>query len=614
MNFELKKRTYDWRHLLWLPFQCDPWCTVAVVAQKALTGIVNTLWIVVEAKVIDFALSAALGEAALREGAGWLAAMLLIVFWKRMGYSFGRLCTRRAEVNCNYLMNREVVKKRARLHYSLIEDKEAWELANRISKDTRQKLWGMLQWSCNVLIAAVRILGVFMILFAESAGLGVLVLAVTVPLFFFSVQSGKRDYHAFKESEVYERRCAYLEEVMTGREAMEERVLFDFTGAVNPKWHRQKDISRKIQVKARFWQEGRMQIGGAVANLAATGIVLALVADLVRGNLGIGIFIALAKAIYDMIGLVCNELGRSVLQLARYGEFMKDLTAFVHLPEAEGATDLPAQEDVPEFETLEFQGVSFRYPGTDRYILKNMDMLLKKGQHYAFVGENGAGKTTVAKLFTGLYEDYEGRILLNGRDLKTYSPAQVKAVFSNVWQDFARYQDTVAGNILIGDIRHMEGAQARERMERIADRAGILEEVNALSHGFDTHLGKLAEEGVDLSGGQWQRVAMARSLMNPAPVQILDEPTAALDPISESRLYEEFEKISRGRTTVFISHRLGSTKIADKIFVLGEGRVLEEGSHKGLLRKGGLYCRMYESQRSWYKDEEALECRCEGKV
>lgn len=603
-EFELKKRIYDWRHLLWLPFACDPWGTTGVVVQKALTGVANTLWVLVEAEVLDFALGCAMGEYVLKDGVKWLAAMLLIIFWKRIGYSFGRLCTRRVEVNSNYLMNREVVKKRARLHYGFIEDKDTWELANRISKDVKNQLWGMLQWTCNLMLAIIRIFGVFLILFTESAGLGILVLLVSIPLLLFSIQSGKKNYNAFKTSEVYERRSDYLMEAMVGREGAEERALFDFTGMVNGAWHEQKDFSRKALVKAVSWQEGRLAFGGAISNFVSTGIVLVLVTALVKGDLSLGMFIALSKAIYDMIDLVGNELGRSVVRIARYAAYMKDLTDFAFLREQEGTLDLPAEMPVP-FERLEFKKVSFRYPGTERYILRDMDMVLQKGKHYAFVGENGAGKTTVTKLLTGLYDGYEGSILLNDRELRSYSPAEVKAVFSNVWQDFARYQDTAAANILMGDIRHMEEKEARLRMVHLAESLGLGEELRSLPEGYDTHLGKLAEDGVDLSGGQWQRVAMARSLMNPAPVQVLDEPTAALDPISESRLYEEFEKISKGRTTIFISHRLGSTKIADEIFVLGEGCILESGSHEQLMAENGLYCRMYESQREWYRDRES---------
>ncbi len=236
-------------------------------------------------------------------------------------------------------------------------------------------------------------------------------------------------------------------------------------------------------------------------------------------------------------------------------------------------------------------------------------------------------------MLTGLYDNYEGSILLNGRELKEYTQGELKGIFTGVYQDFARYYDTVANNVLLGDITHMgdgknnelsggkdrekygsrdggkcgsEGSEKRndkqwEIMRGHLKELGILDEMEALPMGCHTPLGKLDSGSVDLSGGQWQRVAMARCLMSPASVQILDEPTAALDPVSESRLYEEFERISKGRTTIFISHRLGSTGLADTIFVLQDGRVIESGSHKALMEQRGRYAQMYDSQKSWYQ-------------
>lgn len=601
MSFELKPKTYDWRHLLGLPFACEPLCTVGVVGQKIITGIVNVLWVLVEAKFIDFAIGCALGQEALIEGYPLLVAMLLIVFWKRMGYSFGRILTNKIEVSSAYQMNREAVKKRSRLHYSLIEDKETWELARRVSKDMESNVWGMLQQTCNFLLAVVRTLGVFLIIFTESAMIGVLMLLVSIPLIGLSVKSGGKIYKAYKKSSEFARRGEYLQGVMTGRDAVEERTLFNHTDYMNEEWNRQQEEFRHISLRGEAGKEKRSIGSGLLTNLASTVMVCFLVLELARGNISIGIFIALSKAIYDMINLMNNEIGYAVITMARYTAYMKDLTAFANLRETEGTNDLPA-EQCEEFESLVLDNVYFRYPGTEQYILNGMSMELKKGQHYAFVGENGAGKTTITKLLTGLYDNYEGRILLNGKELKTYTPAQVKAIFSNVWQDFARYQDTVANNILVGDIRHMEEKDAWKRMENYAKELDVYEELEKLPQGFDTPLGKLSDHSVDLSGGQWQRVAMARSLMNPAPIQILDEPTAALDPVSESRLYEQFEKISKGRTTIFISHRLGSTKLANQIFVLKGGRIEEAGSHEALMDARGLYARMYESQRSWYEE------------
>lgn len=603
MSFHLKQKHYGWRDLVGIPLACNPVCTLALMGQKALTGVVNVLWIPVEAAFLNTAIDCAQGNAEKSSVYPLLAAMLLIIFWKRMGWNLGRLPSGRLRTDLEYQTRLEVTKKRARLKYSLIEDSRTWELCQRIGREMSRNVAGILSNVCDFLMAMIRIAGVLVILFAESPVLGFVMLAVTVPLVFVSVRSGQGIYRAFQKASENERRGEYLQTVLTGRDSVDERTLYAYTDYVNRKWHLQREKYRRTFVRAETLQESRTAGSGVATNLISTVIVLFLALELYHGRLGIGIFIALSKAIYDSINLMYNELGYSIASISRSMAFFQDLTEFADLEETEGTDDLPAAER-HKFISLEFCSVSFRYPGSEQYILKNLNLVLREGHHYAFVGENGAGKTTIIKLMTGLYEEYEGNILLNGRELREYAPSELKAMYSSVYQDFARYQDTVENNIELGDIRSMGTAEAGKQAQELARKLGIYEEFARLPKGFQTPLGKIADGSVDLSGGQWQRVAFARSLMNPAPLQILDEPTAALDPISESRLYEELGKISGGRTTVFISHRLGSTRLADTIFVLKDGAVCETGSHEALMEKDGLYAQMYESQKSWYEPAE----------
>ena len=210
-------------------------------------------------------------------------------------------------------------------------------------------------------------------------------------------------------------------------------------------------------------------------------------------------------------------------------------------------------------------------------------------------GEELIWPASMTKLMTGLYRDFKGEILLNGRDIRTYDAKALKSLCSAVFQDFARYQVPARASIAVG-------LPAREaRVEDAVRTVGLRDAIDALPKGLDTPLGKIYEGGQDLSGGEWQRVAIARALVSGAPVRILDEPTAALDPMSESRFYEQFAGMSRGVTTLFISHRLGSTRLADRIFVIDGGRIAEEGTQAELLAAGGLFADMFEAQRSWYQ-------------
>jgi len=201
-------------------------------------------------------------------------------------------------------------------------------------------------------------------------------------------------------------------------------------------------------------------------------------------------------------------------------------------------------------------------------------------------------------VLTGLYNNYEGEILINGRDLRTYAPSSLKALFSVLYQDFAKYYISLEDNIALGNISE---AGRPERVAEIINLAGLNETLKELKNGMKTPLGKIMEGGQDISGGQWQRVAIARSLISRASVKILDEPTSALDPISESVVYSEYKKLMCGKTTVFISHRLGATKLVDQILVIDGGRIAESGTHNELMAAGGQYAAMFESQREWYQ-------------
>ena len=198
---------------------------------------------------------------------------------------------------------------------------------------------------------------------------------------------------------------------------------------------------------------------------------------------------------------------------------------------------------------------------------------------------------------TGLYKEYEGEILLNGKELREYSAGTLKATFSIIYQDFSKYYVSLKDNIVIGDI---SGSELDRRICEVIDDAGLKDIVVKLKNGTNTLLGRVKEDGQDLSGGEWQRVAIARSLISRAPIKIMDEPTAALDPISENQLYTKLRRLMEGKTTVFISHRLGSTKLADKILVIEDGHILESGTHNELIAAKGQYSEMFEAQRSWY--------------
>jgi ATP-binding cassette subfamily B protein len=310
-------------------------------------------------------------------------------------------------------------------------------------------------------------------------------------------------------------------------------------------------------------------------------------------------FIALMVAVFRLTNRLSWGVNWIVFEISRNREYLKDLTEFMKLDEYGDAAAKP--EKNMSFNVIEFKNVSFTYPETEKIILDKISFTIENGRHYSFVGVNGAGKTTITKLITGLYNNFEGEIIIDGRSIRDLTQAEIKGLSSVVYQDFAKYYISLYDNVAIADL---DNPTNRKDVENAVELTGLSDTVAKLKDGLDTPLGKILENGVDISGGEWQRVAMARSVLSPAPLKILDEPTAALDPIGESMVYRNFERISKGMTTIFISHRLGSTKLADIIYVLSDGKIIESGSHSALMAEKGVYCEMFNSQAEWYKNED----------
>lgn len=256
----------------------------------------------------------------------------------------------------------------------------------------------------------------------------------------------------------------------------------------------------------------------------------------------------------------------------------------------------------PENFCIEFRDVWFRYPETEDYILKGLSFLIKNGEKISIVGENGEGKSTIIKLLLGLFDSYEGEILVGGKDLREMDSKSRFSLFGIVFQDFGRYSISLEENIAIGDVKNLEH---QDEIEAAAKKAGLDKLTGKLNQGFETILGKEFKNSQDLSGGEWQRVAIARALMGNKPIMIFDEPTSALDPMAESELYHVFSRLSENKTLVLVTHRLSSTMITDKILVLKNGKIQENGTHEQLIKDGGIYSIMFRSQKNLYNGEIA---------
>ncbi len=278
--------------------------------------------------------------------------------------------------------------------------------------------------------------------------------------------------------------------------------------------------------------------------------------------------------------------------------FLTDLLEFFQMePTIRSKPDaLPAPR--PIVRGFEFRNVSFHYPGSDRLILEGLDFHLRPGERVALIGENGQGKTTIVKLITRLYDPTEGEILLDGVDLREYSLEDLYREIGVIFQDFMRYEMTARENIAVGRIEQLQDLD----LIRAAAHKSMADEVIAkLYGGYEQMLGRRFNEGVDLSGGEWQRLALARAYLRDAQLLVLDEPTAALDARSEAEVFERFSELTQAKMALFISHRFSTVRMADRIVVLADGRIAEDGDHRRLMALGGRYAELFELQAASYR-------------
>ncbi len=504
-----------------------------------------------------------------------------------------QLASSRMRLNLKRRLIPSVVKIYAALDYRHIENNTSWELISRVSRDPVNSIMEGVEAYIQFLKIIISLVSVLILIVTRVWWAAIIILIFSAPMFWMSVRGGRKVYQAGREAEKFNRRTEYLGQVLTGRDNVDERTLFGYSDEINGKWQNQYEAGRKLQLKVTARMFLFIKGSSLLLVLISLLVALTLIRPVLNGQMTAGWFMGIVSAVFGMIQKLGFQMSHSLENISRVGEYMKDLTAFAAMSQTKDALTEPDAEPM-EFESLEFRNVCFRYPGNERLVLDGMSFKMEAGRHYAFVGRNGAGKTTITKLLTGLFSQYQGEILINGKELREYPDSAIKALFSVVYQDFARYYIRLKDNIALGDL-HRKGNEMQA-----AHLAGLDETVNSLNHGLDTPLGKIMADGQDLSGGQWQRVAIARSLNSRAPVKILDEPTSALDPISESLLYRDFEKLMQGKTTVFVSHRLGSTKLADEILVIDRGGIIERGTHDELMAANGSYAGMFDAQRGWY--------------
>lgn len=411
--------------------------------------------------------------------------------------------------------------------------------------------------------------------------------------FKFNAQGYRIDYFRTPER----RQLDYVRYLGSSIETAKEVKLFGLSRFLIERFRRFAETmlldSRRLATRRALWG-GLLAVLGSVAYYTAYG---AIIWRTMAGEFSLGDMTFLAGSFLRLKGLL-DGLLLGLSQVAGQALYLEDLFSFFDIEPRIVSPRDPLPVPKPIRSGFVFEDVGFRYEGTERWAVRHLDLEMGAGEVLALVGENGAGKTTVVKLLARLYDPTEGRILLDGRDLRDYDLDELRSRVGVVFQDFVRFHFTAAENIAIGRV---EAAGDRDRIEQAADRSLAEAIIARLPLGFEQPLGRRFSGGVDLSGGEWQKIALARAYMRDADVLVLDEPTSALDARSEYEVFQRFRDLSSGKTTLLISHRFSTVRMADRIIVLKDGGIFEAGTHQALIARRGHYAEMFELQAAGYR-------------
>ena len=409
----------------------------------------------------------------------------------------------------------------------------------------------------------------------------------------FNAQSYSLNYARTSER----RELDYVRQTGASAETAKEVKIFGLNAFLIERYRRLAtsffDANRRIALRRAGWGSILSAIGTFAYYVAYAYIVWRTL----HGEFSIGDLTFLAGSFRRLRNLLENLL-MGFSQVAGQALYLDDLFSFFEIQPEIVSPPNPRPFPVPIKDGFTFENVGFRYPGSERWAVRGLTFRLHAGEILALVGENGAGKTTLVKLLARLYDPDEGRILLDGYDLREYDVIAIRVNIGVIFQDFVRYHFTAADNIAVGRI---EARDDRARIVAAAERSLADEVIRKLPEGYDQIVGKRFRTGVDVSGGEWQKIAIARAYMRDAQVLILDEPTAALDARSEFEVFKRFRDLSQGKTVVLISHRFSTVRMADRIVVLTDGTVEAMGTHAELLEQGGRYAELFELQAAGYR-------------
>ena len=600
---------------------------LGIVAVQVLLGFQPVLLIYITQHLIDTVVaSAGAGGAGFEQTLPWLIAFgVVLLLTSDVQWKVRDTLHLRLEQNLEHALGRRFLAKASRLPLVFFEVSAFYDRLER-AKNPGRTVDRFFFAAMHTFQAGIRVISIAAMFASVSLWISLTLLIVLVPQILMSIEQSRRFMSfTYGQTEAM-RRVGYVDRILTGRGEQKEMRLFALHQTLSQRWRAMRRVLRE-----QLWRQQKqlvrreLPVAGLRTGVSA-GVAVALAYFLGDRLLTPGRFVALFRGVDDMLG-AGSSLGYHSMTLQNQNAEISYVREFLDLPEDDGAwlKRSPADHEPiqpfpkPLREGFAVEDVWFAYPAADategensRPVLQGVNLHLKPGERVALVGANGAGKSTLAKLLLGLYQPASGEITVDGVHYGDIDRTSLASAVSAAFQDFFNFELTASQSIGIGALGSGDSDQEADLwpawlppdpalVENAARRAGVDAITARLPQGYDTPVGHILDGGQGLSGGEWQRLAIARAFIRQPELLILDEPTAALDPMAEAEVYRQFGELLVGRTALLISHRLGSARMADRILVLKDGRIVEQGPHDNLVVKGGVYAAMWEEQASWYQ-------------
>jgi ATP-binding cassette subfamily B protein len=477
------------------------------------------------------------------------------------------------------------------------ENAEYQDTLHRAQQEAPYRPTAILNALLNFCQNAVSLLAMAGILWWLHWGVIPVLMLAAIPYFLVRLQQSNKLFAWQRERTPLERKAWYVNTLLTQATAAKEIRLFDL-GPLLRQWFQE---ARSVLRRERIALERRWAFAGLAAQIVGVagvfGVYSFVAVRTFQGVLTVGDLVMYFLAVQRASGFL-EGVGWSVSSLYESNLFLTTLHEFLGIQSRLPESMHPKRFPQPITQGITFDHVSFQYPHEERVAIRDCTFTIRPGEHVAFVGANGSGKTTLVKLLCRLYDPSGGRIMIDEADLRDYPIADIRGAVSGIFQDFVKFQLSAKDNIALGVRSHDVDLPA---VTQAAKQAGVHEAIERLPKGYESLLGKLFDGGHELSIGEWQKVALARAILRDSQILILDEPTSAMDAKAEAELFERFHELAQGRIAILISHRLSTVKMADRIFVVDRGQIVEQGTHDDLMRQQGLYATLFLIQAQHYQ-------------